>query len=272
MPTRLINGNRLYYEMHGAGSIPVVLVHGSWDSHSSWEPIVPCLARDFRVVIYDRRGHSYSNSPPNSGCITDDVDDLAELFDELKLCPAWAVGNSFGASIALRLLHLRPDLLYGVIGHEPPLFSLLQGDAAYRLMMDELMLKVGAVAETIAAGKHSEAAEQFVESVALGPGSWKHLPEKLKRTFIQNAPTFLDEVLDPDGLAFELVWAEAFARPVLLTRGETSPPVFAPVVGKLVKAPRVREEIVAGAGHNPHVTHPDVYCDLIANFVHKYTK
>ena len=36
----------------------VVLVHGSWGDHHNWDAVAPMLARSFRVLTYDRRGHS----------------------------------------------------------------------------------------------------------------------------------------------------------------------------------------------------------------------
>ena len=46
-----------YTDTGGTGS-PLVLVHGSWGSHHNWDPVVWGLAGHFRVVTYDRRGHT----------------------------------------------------------------------------------------------------------------------------------------------------------------------------------------------------------------------
>ena len=116
-----MNGVRLFYELKGTGSIPLVLVHGSWDSHDDWDLVVPRLADSFRILTYDRRGHSKSERPAGQGTVREDVADLAALMGQLGLVPAWVAGNSFGASIALRLAGERPELFRGFIGHEPPL-------------------------------------------------------------------------------------------------------------------------------------------------------
>ena len=60
MPTITVNGVPLYHALTGEAGSPLVLVHGSWGDHSGWDPVVPVLARRFRVVTYDRRGHSQS--------------------------------------------------------------------------------------------------------------------------------------------------------------------------------------------------------------------
>jgi pimeloyl-ACP methyl ester carboxylesterase len=270
MATANVNGVRLLYELSGTGDVPLLLVHGSWGSHHNWDPVVPGLAESLRVLTYDRRGHSESERPAPQGSVQEDVADLAALIEHLGLAPAWVGGNSFGASITLRLAGERPDLLRGVIVHEPPLFSLLADDPAVAPLLEEVGSRVAAVVERIGSGDHAGAAEQFVETVALGPGSWAQLPPDLQQTFIENAPTFLDEARDPEQLAFDLAWIRAFPRPVLLTTGDQSPPTFAPVVAKLAEVlPNMEVVTFPGAGHIPHITHPAAYIEAITAFIRK---
>jgi pimeloyl-ACP methyl ester carboxylesterase len=271
MATAQVNGVRLFYELHGTRGVPLVLVHGSWSSHESWELVVPRLAESFRVLTYDRRGHSKSERPAGQGSVREDVADLAALIEHLGLMPAWVAGNSFGASITLRLAGERPELFRGLIAHEPPLFSLLGDDPALASMLAKAGQSIGAVVERIASGDHAGAAEQFVETVALGPGMWAQMPRALKQTLIENAPTFLDEASDPEQLGLDLKWIRGFSRPALLTLGDHSPAKFAPVIAKLAEAlPRVEVLTVPGAGHIPHVTHPDAYVEAIIAFTRKH--
>jgi pimeloyl-ACP methyl ester carboxylesterase len=267
MATVKVNGVRLFYELNGTGAVPLVLVHGSWDSHHDWDLVVPRLADSFRVLTYDRRGHSKSERPTGQGSVREDVADLAALIEHLGLVPAWVVGNSFGASITLRLAGERPDLFRGLIAHEPPFFSLLGDDPALAPLLAEVRQRIRAVVERIASGDHAGAAEQFVETVALGPGTWAQVPPEVQQTLIENAPTFLDEASDPAQLAFDLEWIREFSQPALLTRGDQSPPTFAPVVAKLAEAlPRVEVVTFPGAGHIPHATHPEAYVEAIIAF------
>ncbi len=270
MATVNANGVRLFYELSGNGEAPLVLVHGSWGSHHNWDPVIPGLSGSFRVLTYDRRGHSQSERPGTHGSVREDVADLAALIETLGLAPTWVAGNSFGASIALRLAGERPDLLRGLIAHEPPLFSLLADDPALAPMLEQVSRRVGAVVEQIASGDHVSAAEQFVNTVALGPGAWGQLPPELQRTFIENAPTFLDEARDPEQLAFDVAWINAFPRPSLFTMGDKSPPIFAPVIARLANAvPNASVFTFAGAGHIPHVTHTDAYIEAIVTFMRR---
>jgi pimeloyl-ACP methyl ester carboxylesterase len=273
MTTINVNGVQLFYELHGTGDIPLVFVHGSWASHNTWDLVVPSLAESFQVLVYDRRGHSQSQRLTVQGSVREDVADLAALIENLGLAPAWVAGNSFGASITLRMASERPELFRGLIAHEPPLFSLLADDPAMAPMLKEVEQRVGAVSERIASGDHAGAAEQFVETVALGPNTWAQLPSDFRQTLIENAPTFLDEANDPEQLAFDLAWIKGFSPPSLLTIGDQSPPTFAPVVEQLASVlPNVETIVLPGAGHIPHATHPDAYVEAIRTFVRENSR
>jgi len=269
--TANVNGVRLFYEISGTGEVPLVLVHGSWDSHNDWDQVVPGLTNLFRVLTYDRRGHSMSERPSGQGSVREDAADLAALIEHLGFAPAWVVGNSFGASITLRLAGQRPDLFRGLIAHEPPLFSLLGEDPVVAPILEEVDARIAAVVERIAAGDHAGAAKQFVETVALGPGSWAQLAPESQETHIENAPTFLDEANDPECFEFDLECIKAFPQPALITIGGQSPPTFAPVVAKLAQVlPHAEVVTFSGAGHIPHVTHPDAYIEAIKRFTREH--
>ena len=270
MTTANVNGLRLRYELRGAGEVPLVLVHGSWGSHRNWDLVVPGLAESFRVLTYDRRGHAESELPSGQGSVREDVADLAALIEQLGLAPAYVAGNSFGASITLRLAAERPALFRGLIAHEPPLFSLLADDPAVAPMLGEVGKKMAGVVERIASGDHAGAAEWFME-MALAPGEWEQLPLDFRQAAIQAAPTFLDEAKDPEALDFDLGWIKGFANPMLLTTGENSPPHYAPVLGKLAQAlPRAGTLTFPDAGHIPHATHPHAYVEAITAFIRKH--
>jgi pimeloyl-ACP methyl ester carboxylesterase len=268
MATAKVNGVRLFYEVSGSGEVPLVLVHGSWTSHETWRLVVPQLAESFRLVTFDRRGHSASERPDGQGSVRDDVADLAALIEHLELGPAWVAGNSFGGSITLRLAGERPDLMRGLIAHEPPLLALLAGNRAMDPMLGVVRQRIAAVVDRIVADDHAGAAEQFVETVALGPGAWAQLPPEAQQIMIVNAPTFLDEANDPDQLAIDLGSLAGYPKPALLTKGTLSPPMFAPIVDQIATALRAADlHVFPTAGHIPHVTHPEDYVAAIRGFV-----
>jgi pimeloyl-ACP methyl ester carboxylesterase len=271
LATAVVNDVGLSYEVTGTSEIPLVMVHGSWFSRRVWDWVVPQLAESFRVVTYDRRGHGESERPSGQGSVREDVADLAALIEHLGLAPAWVVGQSFGGSITLRLAGERPDLLRGIIAHEPPLFSLVADDPAVAPMLEEATQTVAAVAERIASGDHAGAAEQFVEEL-LGQGRWTQLPAEIRQMMTEHAPTYLDEANDPEQLAFDLGWIRGFTRPALLTQGDQSPPPFAAVIPRLAEVlPSAEVRKFPGAGHPVHVEQPEDYAEAITAFVSRHS-
>ncbi len=263
MPEAEVNGVNLYYEVEGDGE-PLALVHGSWGDATSWRFVMPGLAESFRVLAYDRRGHSRSERPDTPGSADEDGDDLAALLEALDLAPAHVATNSWGGNIALRLATRRPDVFRSLSCHEPPLWSLLEGDAESKEMLQEGARSLEEVGRRIAAGDHEGAARQFVEEVAFGPGAWDNeLPAELRAVFVRNAPTYLDELQDPNQLDVD---RDALARlelPVRLTEGSESPPVFPRVIDRLAELiPHVTREAIQGAAHVPQLTTPERYAEV----------
>ena len=266
MASAQVNGVELFYELTGRGAA-LVFVHGSWVDHRSWDAVVPDLSKSFQVLRYDRRGHSKSERPAAQGSIREDVADLAALIEHLELGPAYVAGNSWGATITLRLAAERYDLFRGLIGHEPPLFALLGDDPASRDVLEELSTRLEAVVALLETGEHEPAAKRFVETVAFGPGAWDKLPAGIREAFVFNAPTYLDECRDPEQLTVDLGTLRSFPHPAQLSAGGESPPFFPRVVDLIVDAlPRGRRHTFPGAGHVPQVSHPDDYVQAVRAF------
>jgi len=90
----------------------------------------------------------------------------------------------------------------------------------------------------------------------------------MRVTFIANAPTWLDETRDPDGLQMDLDALSGFDRPALLTNGTDSAPFFGPVVDILADhLPQAERLTIAGSGHVPHISLPDRYVEMVRTFV-----
>ena len=258
-----INSVRLLVVESGEGE-PLVLVHGSWDDRRVWEQVEPELAGDFRVINYDRRGHTGSEDSAEPGTRRDDEDDLAALIETLGPAPANVVANSFGASIALGLATRRPELFRALCAHEPPLLSIAADDPALAGIGEV----VGPVLELIERGAFEDAARQFIETIAVGPGAWAQMPAEARAMVTANAPTFAGEQLDPAWADIDLAALAGVDFPVLLTGGSESPPFFAAILARLAEAIDGAElRTLQGAGHIPHETQPAEYAALVKGFL-----
>jgi pimeloyl-ACP methyl ester carboxylesterase len=268
MPLARINGVNIFWEATGDSSDSLVLVHGSWVDHHSWDSVVTGLAKNFRVITYDRRGHSQSERPAGQGRVREDVSDLAALINHLELGETHIAGNSFGAIITLKLAAQEPQLFKTMFIHEPPLFTILEGESKTEKTLGIALEKIGGVVNLLKEGKNVEGAELFVETIAFGPGDWKKLPPQLQQTFIYNAQTWLDEISDDESLRIDLTELKNFYRPVFLSKGEMSPPFFSVVIDKLSAAlPNIQTKTFASAGHVPHLSHPTEYIKAVTEFI-----
>ncbi len=267
MPIDRANGVNLYYELNGEDGDPLVLIHGSWGDHANWQAVVPGLSKNFRVLAYDRRGHSKSEKVGAQGSFDEDAVDASSLLAHLGLSPAHVVGNSGGAIIALKLAGTQPSIFRSLIVHEPPLLDLSRDVPSIAPMLRDGKSRAEAVVKVLEAGDRTGGARQFVETIAFGPGAWDKLSPQLRETFITNADTWLDEMRDPQGLMIGLGALSQFRKPTLLTYGGKSAPFFKPIVEKLAGIiPRSKLDAYADDGHTPHISNPDEFVRRVTAF------
>jgi pimeloyl-ACP methyl ester carboxylesterase len=261
-----VNGVRLCYELAGSGD-PLVLVHGSWVDHHSWDAVVGPLAGSLRVLTYDRRGHGRSERPDGQGSVFEDADDLAALIEALDLAPAHVAGNSFGGVVALRAAARHPHVFRSLIVHEPPLFSLLAG-TDLQPALAEVRRRVGAIVTLLERPDNEAAARLFADTMAFGPGAWdSQLTPEVRARFVADAPTFLDECRDADALQIDLEALAGLEMPVLLSSRSESAPFFGPVVDIVASRIRHADRItIDDADHVPHISMPDRYVELVRTF------
>ena len=110
MPRVGVNGVSLYYEVTGHGP-PLVLAHGFACGLRTWEPQIQALARSWRVVTYDVRGHGISEAPADPAAYSQPicVADLRALLEHLGDPPKlrWAASRWAGTSRSTSPLPIR---------------------------------------------------------------------------------------------------------------------------------------------------------------------
>lgn len=106
MPWIEANGASLRYELSGAGSETLVLMHEAGGCLESYEDAAPLLEKRFRVLRYDQRGFGFSEKV-RSLTFETVVADLAALLDALQIkapihLAGCALGADFSAGFAAR--------------------------------------------------------------------------------------------------------------------------------------------------------------------------
>lgn len=114
MPFISVHDVSLYYEETGAGE-PLLFIHGLGSSGRDWEMQVGFFARNYRVVVFDLRGHGQSDKPRGPYTIPLFASDTAGLIETLGIAPAHVVGISLGGMIALQLAADRPELVRSLV-------------------------------------------------------------------------------------------------------------------------------------------------------------
>jgi pimeloyl-ACP methyl ester carboxylesterase len=111
------HGVTIHYVEAGQGE-PVVLLHGfTGNIERYWvtSDVLPTLAKDYRVIAIDCRGHGQSGKPHEIQQYgLEIIEDVVRLLDHLQIPKAHMVGYSMGAHIATKLLTMHPERILTV--------------------------------------------------------------------------------------------------------------------------------------------------------------
>jgi len=117
---------KIYYEEKGSGP-PIVFLHGFTLDRRMWRRQVEYFADDYRVIVYDSRGHGKSSCPETGYSRADLVRDLHDFSQKMGLDKFHVVGLSMGGATALGYAIDFPETLLSLTlvdtaagGYRPP--------------------------------------------------------------------------------------------------------------------------------------------------------
>lgn len=113
MPTIPVNDNNLSYIDQGTGA-SLLLVHGLGSCKEDWHPQIESLAKEYRVIALDLRGHGASSKPRIGYSIRQFTDDVLTFMDALELSHVHLIGFSLGGMIAQQFAVDYPQRLCSV--------------------------------------------------------------------------------------------------------------------------------------------------------------
>ena len=113
------DGAALHYLDWGGDGPPMVLIHATGFMGAIWRPIAEQLAKTFRVVALDQRGHG--DSPPSADGYSFELfaDDLQRLIDTLELEAPLAAGHSSGGTTIVAHAARNPGVISRAVLIEP---------------------------------------------------------------------------------------------------------------------------------------------------------
>ncbi|MGQ3892349.1 alpha/beta fold hydrolase [Legionella sp. CNM-4043-24] len=105
-----INGVQVWYATYGRGQ-PIILLHGGLANSNYWGKQVPILARHYKVIVMDSRGHGRSTRNDQRYSYDLMASDVLGLMDYLHIKKAAIVGWSDGAILGLHIAIYHPKRL-----------------------------------------------------------------------------------------------------------------------------------------------------------------
>jgi len=114
-----VGGYTLHYVEAGKGA-PVIFIPGAFSTYRTWNPILPILAKDYRVVALDYLGTGDSDKPQSGFRYTiGEQADLVEKFIRaLPLGKTHLVGASYGGTIVFNVAARHPRVVGKIVSIE----------------------------------------------------------------------------------------------------------------------------------------------------------
>ena len=107
-----VDGLSLYYEIHGEGGVPLVLLHGGGSTiDSSFGKVIEGYARTRKVVAFDQQGHGRTADVDRPFRFEQSADDAAALLRHLGIEKADFLGYSNGGHIAIEVALRHPEMV-----------------------------------------------------------------------------------------------------------------------------------------------------------------
>ncbi|MEU6430443.1 alpha/beta hydrolase [Microbispora sp. NPDC046973] len=117
-PGRMVDvgGRRIHLWTAGTGSPTVVIVPGLGEPGLNWAALLPELAVESSVVLYDRAGLGWSDPSPRAATALGAARDLRRALDKAGITPPYVlVGHSAGGNVVRLFAAERPDAVAAVV-------------------------------------------------------------------------------------------------------------------------------------------------------------
>ena len=109
-----MNGYTMAYEIIGEG-VPLVFIHQVATDHRLWQHQRRIFHRRYRLITVDIMGHGRVSWSPEAFSLERTAVHIQRLLEQLKTGPAFLIGVSMGAAIAMRIAMSDPLLVRGLI-------------------------------------------------------------------------------------------------------------------------------------------------------------
>ncbi|MDX1616571.1 MAG: alpha/beta hydrolase [Candidatus Promineifilaceae bacterium] len=252
------NGVRIRYHRTGGDKPSLLIAHGVTDNGLSWSRFARALELDYDVILYDRRGHGFSDAPDSGYTFQDHAEDMVGLITTLNLDRPHIVGHSGGAVAASILAATHPDLLTSLTLEDPSWGTAWGGWQATTAGMSEWFRETVSLKRRELIAKCREMNPDWLEEeVELWADSKVQVSPQVVQTFEQAEPAW-QEIL------------RQITCPILLIVGDQDlGSVNTPEDVEAMAAVWHRGQTVTidGAGHTVHCDRFEPYLAAVKSFL-----
>ncbi len=258
-----------WHVQRGGDGPTLLLLHGTGAATHSWGPIWPLLAPHFRLIAPDLPGHGFTTARPSGMLSLPYVARaVSALMDALDETPAYVVGHSAGAAVALRMAldgRIEPQRVVSIGGALLPFKG-----AAHRLFPAiAKMLFLNPLVPSLMAWRAQD--DGAVDRVLGQTGSTIDPRQRALYARLFRHSSHVDAALalmanwDLDGLSADL---PRLSAPLTLLNGSDDgmvPPAQGREVAALV--PDGRAQLLTGLGHLAHEEAPQRVAEAIISAI-----
>jgi pimeloyl-ACP methyl ester carboxylesterase len=245
---------------------PLLLVHGLAGSTAWWDSLVPMLARNFRLIRVDLRGHGKSPSPRRGYDTATQARGVAAALDSLGISRFSVVGHSTGGYVATALAEQRHDAVVAltVIDTGPNPEAIIPQGLLSRLALLPIPGRLLWRLQSEATVRKLLRAGAFFREVDIPRDVIESIQGMTHRAFASTARGSLEYIRQrsvPDRLA-------VLGLPVQVIFGVEDLRYHASLATDEYRViPDVRIELLEGVGHTPMLEDPQTTGRLLSDFM-----
>src|SRR5215472_17234469 len=260
---RLDDGEMHVAEDGDQGAPAVLLIHGTAASTAWWDPVIPQLAGDCRVIRIDMAGHGRSSAPAGGYDIPAQARRAGAVLDRLGAGRVTVIGHSTGGYVATALAGQRSGLVSGLalIDTCPDLDAVMDQGLLGRLLLAPLPGRLLWRLRTEATIRKA-LASAFSRPIDIPDTIIQATMEMTHRALAATSragDNYLKQQALPDRLA-------ALDLPVLVIVGADDHRWRSSSAAAYRSVPGARVELLPGVGHTPMQEDPQTTGKLLLDF------
>ncbi len=272
-----IHGKRRAYVKTGSGPA-LLLLHGLACDRTTWDRVIPLLAKKYTVIAPDLLGHGLSDKPRADYTLGGYANGMRDLLTVLGIDKVTVVGHSFGGGVAMQFAYQFPErtqrvmlVSSGGLGHEvTPLIKLVQApgwEAAMRVItmpgLRHLETTTLRALASYGAGPLRKYTRDLDEAATIVE-SWRDRRTRFAiRHLVRAVVDWRGQIVTMSDRAY---LTESMPMAVVWGRDDQVIPVRH-ASNVAVLAPESSVTVLPDSGHFPHRDHPEEFVRLLDRFV-----